>query len=171
MKQSIFEASEALQKWEGMILKKTWLFHQLSCNSEEATIWTSLNPTLTGRLLTSNRSNIILSLHIVSTIKIRYITEKIKWSQIWSKNSEMSPQGGITTSIIIQKIIFILVQKGSREALSLHNHHHPSQSCAMGSNILLSRMYLISYNVFTAFRLDARLPGERSRHWSLKSFL
>ena len=26
--------------------------------------------------------------------------------------------------------------KGSREALSLHNHHHPSQSCAMGSNNL-----------------------------------
>ena len=59
----------------------------------------------------------------------------------------MSPRGGVTISIIIQKIIFILVQKGSREALSLHNHHHPSQSCAMGSNILLSRMYLIPYTL------------------------
>ena len=34
MKQSIFEASEALQKWEGIILKKTRSFHQYSCNSE-----------------------------------------------------------------------------------------------------------------------------------------
>ena len=33
---------EALQKWEGMILKKTRSFFQLSCNSEEVTVWTSL---------------------------------------------------------------------------------------------------------------------------------
>ena len=36
MKQSIFEASEALQKWEGMILKKTRSF---SSNSEVEATW------------------------------------------------------------------------------------------------------------------------------------
>ena len=42
MKQSIFEASEALQKWEGMILKKKRLFHWLSSNSEVEATWISL---------------------------------------------------------------------------------------------------------------------------------
>ena len=42
MKQSIFEASEALQKWEEMILKKKSSFHWLLCNSEEVTTWISL---------------------------------------------------------------------------------------------------------------------------------
>ena len=37
MKQSIFEASEALQKWEGMILQETRLF-----NSEVEATWASL---------------------------------------------------------------------------------------------------------------------------------
>jgi hypothetical protein len=42
LKQSIFEASEALQKWEEMILKKKSSFHWLLCNSEEVTTWISL---------------------------------------------------------------------------------------------------------------------------------
>ena len=42
MKQSILEASEALQKWEGMIWKKTGLFRQLSSNSEVEATWASL---------------------------------------------------------------------------------------------------------------------------------
>ena len=38
----IFEASEALQKWEGIILMKTRLFHWVSSNSEVEANWTSL---------------------------------------------------------------------------------------------------------------------------------
>ncbi len=41
-KKSIFEASEALQKWEGMILKKTRLFRWVSSNSELEVAWASL---------------------------------------------------------------------------------------------------------------------------------
>ena len=42
MKQSIFEASDALQKWEGIILKKTRLFCWFSSNSEVGATWASL---------------------------------------------------------------------------------------------------------------------------------
>ena len=41
MKQSIFEASEALQKWEGIILKKTRSFCWFSSNSEVEATWIS----------------------------------------------------------------------------------------------------------------------------------
>ena len=39
MKQSIFEASEALQKWEVMILKKTRSFRWFSSNCEVEATW------------------------------------------------------------------------------------------------------------------------------------
>ena len=42
MKQSVFEASEALQKWERMILKKTRSFCWFSSNSEVEVTWASL---------------------------------------------------------------------------------------------------------------------------------
>ena len=42
LKQSIFEASEALQKWEGMILKKTRSFRWFFGNSEVEATWASL---------------------------------------------------------------------------------------------------------------------------------
>ena len=42
MKQSIFEASEAVQKWERKILKKKRLFLWFSSNSKVETTWTSL---------------------------------------------------------------------------------------------------------------------------------
>ena len=42
MKQSIFEASEALKKWEGMILKKTMSFRWFSSNSEVEATWASM---------------------------------------------------------------------------------------------------------------------------------
>ena len=53
MKHSIFEASEALQKWEGLVLKKTKTFHWFSCNSEVEATWTSLNG---GPYRTSNNN-------------------------------------------------------------------------------------------------------------------
>ena len=43
LKQSIFEASEALQKWDGMILKKTRLFRWFSSNSQVEATSASLN--------------------------------------------------------------------------------------------------------------------------------
>ena len=42
MKQSIFKASEALQKWEGMSLKKTRSFQWFLSNSEVEATWASL---------------------------------------------------------------------------------------------------------------------------------